>query len=85
MERIEKIGTALVMVALVAVLVHTSVRRSKHLPDAALNTPAAPRLAGPAYLTAALPSHRRNDDYADPSSYYVSDGAPYSPDDWSGP
>lgn len=82
MERIEKIGTALVMIALVAVLVNTGWRRSKHILDGDLNTPAVPRLTGPAYLTSALPIHRRNDDYADPSSYYVADGEPYSPQPW---
>lgn len=78
MERADKIFTILVMAALAGVLVYS--HRGRGALSARLNTPASPfRLSGPAYLTSALPIARRNDDYADPASYYEGNEI-YGPD-----
>lgn len=82
MDRVEKIGTILLMVALVATLAHSHRRRGHqgNLTGVKVNTPALDYdRPGPAYLTSALPSHRRRDDYADPVSYFANGGA--TPDD----
>lgn len=73
MDRVEKIGTILLMVALVATLAHSHRRRGHQgkLTGVSVNTPDLANRRGPVYLLAALPEHRRRDDYADPVSYFA--------------
>jgi hypothetical protein len=80
MERIDKIFTILVMMAFVAFLVHGHKRRG--IASVHMNTSASPCDGdrGPAYLLSALPIHRRQDDYADPVSYY--EGNELQPPTW---
>lgn len=69
MDRAEKIMTALVLLALVAVLLHSHRRRGHHgnLTGVRMNTSALPDPChrGPAYLLSALPVERRSDDFTD--------------------
>lgn len=69
MDRIEKIGTCLVVAALIAVLVssHRSRGHNGNLTGLRMNASAVPDdcRRGPSYLLSALPEHRRSDDFTD--------------------
>ncbi len=90
MDRAEKIMTAIVIAGMIAVLCSAHRRRGHagNLTGLRMNTSASPcdiSRRGPLYLLSALPSHRRSDDYADPTSYWAGNGDPYSQIDvWRG-
>jgi hypothetical protein len=68
MDRAEKIMTALVIAALVAVLANSHRRRGHHgnLTGVDMNMSASPcdDRSGPSYLLSALPDFRRENDFA---------------------
>ena len=71
MDRAEKIMTALVIVALIAVLLMAHRRRGHkgNLTGVRLNVSALDdNRRGPSYLLSALPIHRHSDDFAEPVS-----------------
>lgn len=78
MDRADKIFTILALTLMIGILVCYH-RPRGNLADIRLNTSATPNpfKRGPAYLLSALPSHRAQNDFQEPTSIYEPhDGIP---------